>query len=104
MIATLNNWGHSKIDCNIIHITANAFGLFDINIEEILKHQSIQIQHLLNSNIHFSTSDQKYSQIFNNIKNNFDIHENNNSIVSFLISINKNLKKKIKKRYIKVQK
>jgi len=103
VIATVKKWGHTKIDSHILHIKANSFGLYNINIHEILKHHSIHIQHLINSNIHFSNSDQKYSQIFNNIKNNFDIHAENNSIISYLVSTNK-FKKKIQKRCINVQK
>jgi len=97
VIATVKKWGHIKIDSHILNITANSFGLYNINIHEILKHHSIRIQHLINSNIHFSNSDQKYLQIFNKIKNNFDINAENNSIISYLVSTNKCLKKKSEK-------
>lgn len=101
VIATIKKWGHTKIDSNILLITANSFGLYNINIHEILTHHSIQIQHFINSKIHFSDSKQKYSQIFKNIKHNFDPHAENNSKISYLISTNKSLNKKSKKDIIR---
>lgn len=70
----------------------------------------IQYQHTRNFKTPFNTNTafhkfqntffqfrKKYSQIFNNIKHNFDIHAENNSIISYLVSTNKSLKKKSKK-------
>lgn len=95
IIATIKNWGHLKIDLTIFHTTANALDLFNMDIlQDILKHHSLTIRLLLNSkDIHFTTTNQKHFQIFNNVKKNFNVHADKNSIIYFLVSANKNLKK-----------
>jgi len=99
IIATIKNWGHLKVDLTIFHTIANALGLFNMDIQDILKHHSLNIQHLLNSkDIHFTTTNQKHFQIFNNVKKNFNVHPDKNSIISFLVWANKNLKKQSNKK------
>lgn len=102
IIDTIKNWGHLKIDLTIFHTTSNALGLFNMDIQDILKHYSLTIQHLLNSkDIHFTTTNQKHFQIFNNVKKNFNVQADKNSIISFMVSANKNLKKQSKKKILK---
>jgi hypothetical protein len=85
----------------LLHETANSLEIYNIKIEDILKYNAIDIQNVLLNikSINYSPSNPKMFKVFNNIKNNFNIHADNTSIISFLVSKNKNLKKNQKKMY-----
>lgn len=100
--------GHIYLDIEILHLYFNKNGIFNTNLNLHLNYHIAQIQNLItkNNKIKFNQT-LLHNKIFkiiqeHNFHNNYLLHQN--SIISTIISNNKNLKKQNKKNINKYKK